>query len=92
MIREIDKSLDDERIIVGKSSDATAAFAITPKQMAVVVKMLTQKFCRAHCAFEIARFVQHLRAARKRRNHQPIPRRDDFVIEMRTRPFVSDRQ
>ena len=42
--------------------------------------------------FQIARIVHKLGPARKGRNHQTIPRRNDLVVEMRARTFAADRQ
>src|ERR1043166_9683099 len=42
--------------------------------------------------FEITRIIERLRGARKSRDHETVPRSDDFIVEVRPRPLPPDRE
>src|SRR5207253_3866805 len=91
---KIEKGLNNECIIVGKSFHVAGSSAITAIQcfLRLVPKMCTNKSRGSRRAFKVTRFIEYLRRARIGRDHEAIPRCDDFVVEMRSRPFASDRE
>src|SRR5438094_9038794 len=91
---KIKQALNDEGIIIGESLDFAAAIAITAEQnlTRLIIKIGANKFRSPRRCFQIRGVIQYLGGARKSRNHQTIPSRDNFVVEMRTRTFIADRK
>ena len=91
---KIEQSLYDECVIVGKPFDFASAISITAKQcfLRLIPKMRANKSRGSRRAFKVTRFIEYLRRTRVGRDHEAIPRCDDFVVEMRARPVTSDRQ
>src|SRR5439155_5474805 len=86
---KVEKALDNERVIVGEGLNIAAVTAIVSIQNLArgIVQVGLKKFCGSCCNFQVARFVQHLRAACISRNHQTVPSSNDLVVEMRPRSF-----
>ena len=90
---KIGQALDDKGVIVSEAFDLAPALAvISIEQFALLfIDLRSEKSGRACRAFQITGLIQDLRGARIGRNHQPVPGRDNFVVQMRPRPFGADR-
>ena len=86
---QIEQSLDVKGIVFGETADFRGAAAIaSPQRMTLrVVKIGPNELSGARCGFQVICVAQHLCPAGEGGNHQPIPRCDDLVVEMGSRPF-----
>ena len=54
--------------------------------------MCANKIRGSRRTFQVTRLTEDLRRARISRNHQAVPGSDNFIVEMRSRPFTADRE
>src|SRR5262249_50585688 len=82
---QIEQSLRECRIIVQKSRDRGLALSISPQQDAGlrIVHPRDHKLRRPPRRLRVARLVQHCAAQRECGDHEPVPRGEDLIVEMR---------
>jgi hypothetical protein len=91
---KIEQTLNEESVVIGKPFDFAPTLTITAEQKfsRLIVKLCPNKLRCSRCCFQIGRIIQDLGASRECGDHQAIPSRNDFVVQMRTRTFAADRK